>query len=295
MLNYIDFEIPVKITFLCIVLYTIHCFIQQCCKFIEFTIQQCYKLITYIYRKYNIDVYENERLLHQIQSLQVQNQKLKSENHELNKKLNNGNNDILYYFFYENRLRYGYQNMNSDKITICMYSNKYKPYCIQTEIEKNVYWNTQNLESITNLYKINQLSIEHLKYCDGFLSPIDVNVYNDIMSRFLEESNIIYLLKLTLHDNTIIFKVGKTTQYLLERIKKLRTEKYKKNIVYKSIIPLDIYLVEHDQDLSEIENYFLNKMKQQFSHILDNEYYSGFENQIVNKFRNIKNSITIRI
>ena len=163
MLNYIDFEIPVKIIFLCIVLYTIHCFIQ----FIEFTIQQCYELFTYIYRKYNIDV----------------------------------------------------------------------------------------------------------------------NVYNDIMSRFLDESNIIYLLKLTLHDNTIIFKVGKTTQCLLERIK------HDKNIVYKSIIPLDIYLVEDDKDLSEIENYFLNKMNQQFSHILDNEYYGGFENQIIDKFSNIKNSI----
>ena len=32
MLNYIDFEIPVKITFLCIVLYIFHCFIQ----FIEY-------------------------------------------------------------------------------------------------------------------------------------------------------------------------------------------------------------------------------------------------------------------
>ena len=137
MLNYIDFEIPVKITFLCIVLYIFHCFIQ----FIEFTIQQCYELFTYIYRKYNIDVYENERLLHQIELLKEKNQKLTSKNHELkseNDELNNRNNDSMYYFYYKNQLRYGYRDMNSDKITICMYSNKYQPYYIQSEIEKKV-------------------------------------------------------------------------------------------------------------------------------------------------------------
>ena len=291
MLNYIGFDISVKIILLGIILYII---LQQFCKLYEYTKQRYNQAIDYISKKYNIDVYENERLLHQIELLKEKNQKLTSKNHELkseNDELNNRNNDSLYYFYYKNQLRYGYRDMNSDKITICMYSNKYQPYYIQSEIEKKLRWNTQNLESITNLYKINELSIEHLKKCKGFLSSIDVNVYNDIMSRFLDESNIIYLLKLTLHDNTIIFKVGKTTQCLLERIKQLRTEKHDKNIVYKSIIPLDIYLVEDDQDLSEIENYFLNKMNQEFSHILDNEYYGGFENQIIDKFSNIKNSI----
>lgn len=279
MVNYYE---VVKLFVFALVIIVIYYFVKKCYQLYHKCIKQCYKLTNYISRKYNIDIYENERLLEE-------NQKLKTKNCELIKQLSNKNNDHLYYFYHDKRLRYGYTriNSNNNNFIVDMYSNINKPYYIKSNITTLAF----KVQSRSTLKLIDQLSIEDLKKCDGFLSPIDENVYNDIKLRFLYESNIIYLLKLTLHDDNIIFKVGKTTQFLFDRIKKLRTEKYSKNIFYKSIIPLDIYIIKGYQNISYLENHFLDEMDQEFSHILDKEYYGGFENQIVNKFRAIKNSI----
>lgn len=269
---------------------------------LKYYIEQ-YKLtnLSLIAQRYDA-IQTSNRLQYEIQTLQA-NQQSQQEYIYID-----DSDEELKYFTIDGILQVGsiVNEISSNEYDVKLFELK-SPYFIKNTI------GTIHRINKDSFYDLKDISMNDLKTCKGFLDPITEEDYNTYLEEMLSKENLIYLLKLTLFDDTVIYKVGKTDTKLKKRIQRLRKEKFEKNIIYKSIIPLNIYKLKDAQNkilestsitegihntysyiksminLSNLEKRFLDSFKNKYPHILDKEYFLGDQEHIIDHFNYLKN------